>query len=345
MRLIATTVVRESLRGKQKTGYIYDVDWPSREIRRRLPVPDPSFPESDDNPRGGVRGGRGVTVTRHGIVVANYDTFYVYDDDWNVLHSFSHSLLVGIHEIDWDGSHIWAAATGIDAVVRATQDGAVEAVWDPHAADALERYGLRARPNPLDGSVDYRVRQAPLIDECHLNGVARTDGGVVVNCGLVRRRKPAAKRMLRRLNRRLRQPEQSSGPRHSGSSLVIRVQADGEASVLCELKDHDFPTHNGQLLRDGRLILNDSTQNTLRLFDLDAGAGAPRELLSVRIPGKWLRGLEPVDGTRVLIGSAPARLVLVDVTTGSIESEMPLSEDPNEAVHGLVLCPPVAERI
>ena len=27
MRVIATTVVRESIRGKQKTGYIYDIDW------------------------------------------------------------------------------------------------------------------------------------------------------------------------------------------------------------------------------------------------------------------------------------------------------------------------------
>jgi hypothetical protein len=341
MRLIATTVVRESIRGKQKTGYIYDVDWQGRQIRQ-LPVPDPSYPESDDNPRGGVRGGRGVAVTRHGIVVANYDTLYVYDDDWKILRSFSHPLLVGIHEIDWDGSHIWVAATGIDAVLRATLDGAVEAVWDPHTADGLGRYGLSERPDPLDGTVDYRIRQAPLIDECHLNGVARTNGGFVVNCGLVRKRKPAAQRVVMRLRRRLRL-DRRSARRNSGSSLVVKLLTDGEMTVLVELKEHDFPTHNGQLLMDGRLVLNDSTQNTLRVFDFDGGA--PRERLSVPIPGAWLRGLEPVDGSRVVIGSAPASLMLVELETGRIESEVSLSQDPNEAVHGLVLCPPVAERI
>src|SRR5439155_20728732 len=123
MRLLATTVVRESTRGKQRTGFIYDVDWEARAVTRRLPVPEPNFPESDDNPRGGVRGGRGVAVTREGIVVANYDTLYRYDDDWNVLDSLSHPLFVGMHEIDWDGRHVWIAATGLDAVLKATLDG------------------------------------------------------------------------------------------------------------------------------------------------------------------------------------------------------------------------------
>src|SRR5207302_154420 len=102
MRVIATTVVRESIRGKQKTGYIYDVDWDTRSVRRRVPVPEPRYPESDDNPRGGVRGGRGVAVIPAGIVVANYDTLHTYDDDWNSLDAFSHPLFVGLHEIDWD---------------------------------------------------------------------------------------------------------------------------------------------------------------------------------------------------------------------------------------------------
>src|SRR3712207_4273420 len=98
MRVIATTVVRESLRGKQKTGFIYDVDWDDRKVLRRFSVPDPRFRKTDDNPRGGMRGGRGVAVTRHGIVVAIYDTLYRYDDDWQVVDAFSHPLFVGIHE-------------------------------------------------------------------------------------------------------------------------------------------------------------------------------------------------------------------------------------------------------
>jgi hypothetical protein len=127
--------------------------------------------------------------------------------------------------------------------------------------------------------------------------------------------------------------------------MVIKVTPSGAARVLVELKEHDFPTHNGQLLEDGRVILNDSTANTLRVFEADSGAGVAGELRSMQIPGTWLRGLEPIDNRRVVIGSAPARLMLVELDTGRVESDLPLSDDPNEAVHGLVLCPPVQDRL
>jgi hypothetical protein len=343
MRLIATTVVRESIRGKQRTGFIYDVDWEARTVTRSLPVPEPNFPESDDNPRGGVRGGRGIAVTRQGIVVANYDTLSLYDDDWKLLGSVTDPRFVGLHEIDWDGTHVWVAATGIDALLKVTLDGTVEAAWDPHAPPDCLRFDLRRRPNPLDGSVDYRVREAPLIDQCHLNGVTRRDGTTIVNCGLVRKRKSFAARVLRRVKSRQGLQEVGSQRRNSGRSLVVQLDHDEPARILVELAEHDFPTHNGQLLDDGRVALNDSTQNTLRIFTI--ADGAARETLAVRVPGTWLRGLEPVAPDRVIVGTAPASLVLVDVATGSIEGTVQLSDDANEAVHGLVLCPPQGERL
>jgi hypothetical protein len=334
--------VRASIRGKQRTGYIYDVDWEAQRVERRLAVPDPNFPESDDNPRGGVRGGRGVAATREGIVVANYDTLYRYDDDWKLLDSFSHPLFVGIHEIDWDGRHVWLAATGLDAVLKTTLDGRVEAAWDPHAEGALDGFELRSRPHPLDGSVDYRIREAPLLNQCHLNGVARRDGSLVVNCGLLRKRKPLLARTLRRVRSRLGVAKRKE-QRPPSRSLVVRVDGNGGAALLLELEEHDFPTHNGQLIDESVLTVNDSTNNTLRVFDLvDRSA---QERVGLPVPGTWLRGLEPVGDGRVLVGSAPASLFLVDIRRGEIEGKVQLSSDPNEAVHGLVIAPPLEERI
>lgn len=342
MRVIATTVVRESLRGKQKTGFIYDVDWDDRKVLRRFSVPDPRFRKTDDNPRGGMRGGRGVAVTRHGIVVANYDTLYRYDDDWQVVDAFSHPLFVGIHEIDWDGEHLWIAATGIDAVLKASLDGRAHVAWDPHAPGVAARFALRRRPHAIDGSLDYRTRQAPLIDECHLNGVTRRDTTLVVNCGLVRGSKPLAFRFAYRVQRKLRIPDRTKpGPRHSAPSMVLAIDDDGAIRTLLELGNHDFPTHNGQLLDSSRLAINDSTARALRVFALEG----PRELTSVQVPGTWLRGLEPIDSSHVFVGIAPAAVVLVDVDHGVIEGKMQLSTNPNEAVHGLTLCPPHPERI
>jgi hypothetical protein len=342
MRVIATTVVRESIRGKQKTGWIYDVDWDAQTVLRKLPVPDPSFPESDDNPRGGVRGGRGVAPTQHGIVVANYDTLYVYDDDWNVVQQLSHPLFVGTHEIDWDGERLWTAATGIDAVLRVSLDGDVDVAWDPHAPELADRFGIRRRPHAMDGSVDYRIREAPVIDQCHINGVARRGDATVVNCGLVRKTKPFAARATDRLKRKLGIGQGTDGkkPRHSGTSMVVRVNGSGQGEVLVELGNHDFPTHNGQLLEDGRVALNDSTNNTLRVYTV----GDRSEVAALQIPGTWLRGLEPLDASRVLVGTAPATIVLADLAEKHISGKLQLSDDPNEAIHGLAVCPPAVDR-
>ncbi len=342
MRLIATTVVRESLRGKQKTGFIYDVDWDAKKVVARLPVPEPRFPESDDNPRGGVRGGRGVAATKHGIVVANYDTLHRYDDTWKLIDEFSHPLFVGTHEIDWDGSHLWTAATGIDAVLKVSLDGRAKVAWDPHAPGVAERFGLRRRPHPIDGTVDYRTRQAPLIDECHLNGVTRQETMMVVNCGLVRGSRPLAFRMAYRVKRKLGvSPGAKPGRRHSAPSMVLAIDEEGAARVLLELGKHDFPTHNGQLLDASRLAINDSTAQALRIFSVDDR----RELASVHVPGTWLRGMEPIDSSLVFVGTAPAAIVLVDTDRRAIEETLQLSTNPNEAVHGLTVCPPLSERI
>jgi hypothetical protein len=62
------------------------------------------------------------------------------------------------------------------------------------------------------------------------------------------------------------------------------------------------------------------------------------------VPGTWLRGLAQLDGSKLLVGTAPAGIVLLDLERDAVEDHIVLSEDPNEAVHGLTLCPPPAER-
>jgi hypothetical protein len=338
VRVIATTVVRESLRGKQYTGFIYDVDWSAQRVLRRLPVPDPRYPESDSNPRGGVRGGRGVAVTPAGIAVANHDGLSIYDDDWRLVDEISHPLLVGLHEVHWDGEHLWVTATAIDVLLKVNLSGSVEVAWDPRTSELAERYGLESRLLPLDGSIDFRTGTTSALNQCHLNGVARSGEAVIVNCGYVRRLSrslPIWVRAAARLKHGLRLHGRFGEiPRYPGRSAVIALNGGKPPEVLVELEKPRLPTHNGQLLDDSRVAVNDSADNTLRIFD---SHGA--QLLAVPIPGTWLRGLEPLDGRRTFVGTSPAAVVLVDVEEGRIEQALTLSENPYEAVHGLVLYP------
>ena len=341
MRVIATSVVRESTFGKQKTGYVYEVDWETERVFRRFPVPDPRYPESDDNPRGGIRGGRGVASTRHGIFLANYDTIYRYDDDCNVLEQMSHDLFVGLHEIYWDGEHLWVTATGIDAVLRVGIDGTVEVAWDPHAPDLARQFGLRRRPTPLVARADGETLQPPMLDDCHINGVTHADGDLVVNCGLVRKRRSLGARVAQWAARtqaalgREGRSRSASGSR----SIVVRIR-DGATETLVDLEGGGSPTHNGQLLDENRVAVNESETNTLRVFSVPDR----REVARVRVEGTWLRGLYPLAGGRVLVGTAPAAIALIDLGSQAVEKRLELSENPNEAIHGLTVHPSPDER-
>jgi hypothetical protein len=274
-------------------------------------------------------------------VVANYDTLLRYDDSWQLLDGFSHPLFVGMHEIDWDGEHLWTTATAIDAVVRTDLDGMAEVAWDPHSRELASRFKLRPREHPVDGSVDYRQRQAPLLDDCHINCVSHYAGQMVVNCGLVQPRQALGSRLLGRMRGSRRSESAASPARRATLSAVVRVNGNGADDVLAQLDGVDFPTHNGQLLDPGRIVVNDSTRNTLRVVEVDSG----RELQSLKVPGTWLRGLEPVDPSHLFVGTAPASIVLIDLEAAAIEAELRLSDDPNEAIHGLTAVPEPDERV
>jgi hypothetical protein len=332
MRLVATTVVRESK--KRVTGFIYDVDWTSGEIVRRLPVPEPRFPEADDNPRGGVRGGRGVASTPRGIVVANYDTLYRYDDEWNLVDEFSHPLFVDLHEIDWDGEALWVTATGIDAVLRVSPDWEVEVAWDPYRSPLAERLGIGKRSHAIDGSLDYRIREAPLIDRCHINSVIRRNGSTVVNFGLVRTPRSDSARLADQVLAKLKGWDgRGRFRKRPGRTLIARLDAEKQADVLIDVPPHLVPWHNGQVLGESHIVVNDSTSKALRLFALPDG----REVKSVHVPARWLRGLVPLDPNRLLVGLGPAAIALVDLERGAVERTVQLSDERREAVHGLAL--------
>ncbi|HEV2590289.1 MAG TPA: hypothetical protein VGU02_00220 [Gaiellaceae bacterium] len=313
MRVVASTVVRESVFGRQATGWIYDVDFDSGRVESRIASPSPVAPSSEANPRGGVRGGRGVAFTPSGVVVAAYDTLVAYDDDWQPAEQMKSPLFAGLHEIDWDGSALWAAATAIDAVLRIEPDGTVTVAWDPHA-ESGRALGLP----PRAGTLSDETTPARL-NHCHVNGVTRRNGALVVHLGLLQRRRTIKDRAAHRL------------ARATGESCVVRLNGSPTPQVLARLAGGTVPTHNGQFVDDETVAVNDSSCNTLRLYDATSGV----EQRSFPMPGQWLRGLEPLGDGRALLGTAPAAIHLVDLGSGRIERTVTLSDDPNEAVHGL----------
>ena len=172
-------------------------------ILRRLPVPEPRFPEADDNPRGGVRGG-GASQRRPAGSSSRTTT-----RSTATTPSGTSSTRSAIH-----CSSTSTRSTGTERRCGCRQPGStpcssladwdVEVAWDPYRSPLAQRLGIGTRPHAIDGSLDYRIREAPLIDRCHINSVMRRDGSPLVNLGLVRESSPAAVRLGKRARARLR---------------------------------------------------------------------------------------------------------------------------------------------
>jgi hypothetical protein len=113
----------------------------------------------------------------------------------------------------------------------------------------------------------------------------------------------------------------------------MSIPDSGDTTELVRLDHHEKPTHNGRMLESGRVLLNDSTTNRIRVFENG------REVTSIHVAGTWLRGMVVLDDSRVLVGTAPASVVLIDLDAGTELQRVTLSENRLEALHGLTLAP------
>ena len=116
-RLIVSTVRRHTP-SNEPSGYIYAVDWDARQILRRCSIVEPAYREVDDNPRGGMRGSKGIAARPDQIALANYSMIFRYDPQWNLLGVITHPSCAGIHDILYDGITLWAASARTDMLVQ-----------------------------------------------------------------------------------------------------------------------------------------------------------------------------------------------------------------------------------
>lgn len=342
MKLVATTVIRHSAVGQESTGQLLMIDWHRREIEQSIPVPHPMHPSSNDNPRGGLRGGRGVKFWQDLCYVANYDTVFTYDRDWTQIAEISHPLATDIHEIDIDSEGLWLSCSRYDLIIKLSFSGELLAHWHISDAPKLMRR-LKISATPLDLERDYRKHLPSGLDRTHLNCVqCQPDGSLIVHLGEVH-----PEDLLHRALRRLLPPPGFDAHRmgrlrrtfyewaHGSASYVVRLSGP-QLSQFDILARHPAlrPNHNGQLLDDGRVAVASERK---ALVVSESGTG--RTLHQIPLPAKWVRGLTQIGPDRLLVGIAPCGVLEVDLAEGRILRELVLSDHPHEALHGLTVVP------
>lgn len=315
MHVFVTTVVRGA--ALEQGGSIIRIDWDRQVVERTVPVPCPV--EREAGPRGARRGGRGICRWGDSIVVANYDTLYFYDRDLNLQRQISHRLFCGLHEVCAAAEGIWVSSTGVEGILLVDPDsGEVTRKWFAPLDPVLQAPPLSLTPRPVDESIDYRRLL-----------FARAEAPAHTNCVWVHGEEVYATL--------------------SNCGAVVRVFPSTEIRIHDpDMKD----PHNGIRLWDGRFIINDTSRQTIRIYD---EGGVPLKsidlnrfpirirqegtmlggLVRISMPG-WLRGLSQIAADRVLVGISPAAVLEVDIAAGELIGQLKLSDDVNNSVHGLL---------
>ena len=186
-RVAVTTIVRRAPL-ETPSGWLRVIDIASGEQLAMAPVPDALHRARDRNPRGGMRGGRGIAVTPERLAFAINDRVLVLDAAWSVRGVLSHRWMGGLHDLAADGGGIWAACSDNDLVLRIDWDGRLIDAWHWRADRGIRR-ALGHKPLPrFDTWADHRDPRGggARFDVGHVNSVALDGDRVLVGLGLVR---------------------------------------------------------------------------------------------------------------------------------------------------------------
>jgi len=303
------------------SGYLRVVDLETGEVLLTTPMAESLFRAHDPNPRGGQRGGRGLSTHNGRLVVANAERIFILDTSWRLVDELSHPLTADIHDVLAEERGIWVTSTACDALVLLGWDGTLQDVWTyrDHRKLARELGVPRGRLERFRREFDYRDPRYRVdgFNSVHLNSVARDGDGLLVMLGRIEGL-----------------TEQTWDNR---SSVVVRVSGKGKGTVLWRGNGLVVPNHN--VAREGDLILvNDTNGHRLVAYD----PANREERFSVEIPGSppYARGLARVGPNRWLVGSQePLAVYTVDLERREIVARHDFDGSRNECIYAICALP------
>jgi hypothetical protein len=365
-RRVAVSSIIRHVPAALESGLLRLIDLDSGRVLLTAPIPQSAHRGADPNPRGGLRGARGVGFSADRFVLANTERLFVFDPEWRMVGELSNRWTADIHEILVEADGTWVTCTACDLLLKLGWDGEVLASWSWRSDPGLTaEFGFRSLPE-LSPSLDYRDPRAgaPAVrDIGHLNAVARAGDGLIVSLGRVlaprayrsrrlRRRlqhaaarsaltRPATAALRRRHLRKLATDALPMPDRGPGSSALVLLTDPGPrptpaAEVLIRDYGIGLPNHNA-LEVDGVLAYNDSNRGRLVAHERRGGA-----IRSVEVPGDppYARGLAWLGGETFLVGSQrPTALHTIDLGAGRVTSSTVIGRDPSESVSSIALLP------
>jgi hypothetical protein len=335
------------------SGFFRVVDLDSGRTLLTQSVPDSPWRRIDPNPRGGLRGAKGLSGIDDRLIVTNTDTLFVLDSSWSKVGEISSPHTGSVHDVLAEEDSIWITCTHADLLLKVDWQGNRLDSWswrsDPELVAAL---GL-PRVRPFDPGVDYRdplQLQGGVYNIAQLSSVTRCSEGLLLTFGRVltprelrlRRLRARIGRVTARFGIQKPAPEPPWRPRSLSAIVLLRqvggALAGAKAELLLKIEDTYAPNHNALEVGD-LIVYGDSNGN--RLVGVDRTTGT--EEIVVDVPGDppFVRGLTRLEDGTILVGSQkPLAFYAVDLGAGQIVAEYPLDGQPAESAHALAVLPP-----
>ncbi|NUM52790.1 MAG: hypothetical protein HUU46_04020 [Candidatus Hydrogenedentes bacterium] len=308
MKLLVSTIKRGA-NPSEPSSSVYTLSDCNYAVGAAPNVQDAALRRFDSNPRGGMRGARGVAVGDGATFVANFDSVFRYDRAWNLKGVTSHPWCADIHDIALHDGRLWVASTRNDCLVQFDLDGNVRDIVDPWGMGFVEEaFGVpRKREVTVDDLRDPRTHEKSQTDRLHLNSFAFTDAGdLIISLGQIR----------------------VNG--HCESALV-KLGASGGVELIHRNAEAPVPAHNIVALPDGRLLHCDTGGRQVVAIEPQSGCVQP----IIKMFGGYTRGLCRLNDDRMAVGVQNEVWMFDPDRAGHVE-RIRISDDPRESIHSIV---------
>lgn len=366
MTVLLISTVRRRTPPSEPSGYLYAVDLESRQVLRRCNIIEPAYRGLDPNPRGGMRGSKGISVRHDQIAIANSMIVFRYDPQWNLLGLITHPSCAGIHDILFHDNTLWVASARTDLLFRFDLSGDIlKYYYMREPSPALKSMGWQPhttlRTSQIEeGSIDFRdprTHKEEETDNAHVNSLAvLSDGSLLVLLGFVigtdYAKLVGVKKILIRLgvwpvmlkaNRRVLEWLDYGGKRlddaiifrpAKAQSAIFRISSTGDHSLRLTIPDMTSPCHSLLILPDETAIYLNTTGGTVVHFEPSGG----NILSSTKVADGFLRGATMLSDRSILLG-CNSELITFDITARSVIGQFPITQDPSESVYDIKILP------
>ncbi len=366
MTNILISTVRRHIPASEPSGHLYTVDFENQQILRCTNIIEPPYREYDNNPRGGLRGCRGISITTNQVAIANASFIYRFNPQWTPLGIISHPSCTAIHDILLVEDGVWVSSARNDLCAHLDFSGnMLDFIYLREHAQSMQ--GLGWHP-PLalnsaiikNGKIDFRdprTNDDEKYNRAHVNSVCVLENGdKLISMGLVLDTKYAQLLKIKKwlyqagywqavlsINRKIRDLLKIQKAMHSdlivrpaqGKSAIIRVNKNGKMSLCLALDHITTPSHSLLPLNDGSVIYLNTTEGKVIRFD-------PQEknkVISItKVTEGFLRGVALLPNGNLVMGSK-GELIEFSLTDLKILSSKMLTSDPNESVYDIKILP------